>query len=294
MVRNPRVSRRMIEGYLFILPAVLVIAAFALYPALRVAVDSVTAGELSGRAGTFVGLQNYQTVLSERVFRTAIVNSVVFATAAVILHIVLGLGLGLLFSGVGSERYERIASALLMLPWTIPPVVAAIIWRLLYQPALSPYPALLSGLGVKVDWNFLANPDRAMWAVLAAYVWASAPFYFLMLMASLKAIPQSTIEASFIDGASRWQQLKHIVLPQLRNPILTMAVVSLLFSFTIYDTVWIMTGGGPLNTTEVMATNIYRTAFGNSHFELASAMGGVMVAMMMVVIAALFALMDRD
>lgn len=268
-------------GLLFQVPAMVMVGGLVLYPALNVLFMSVMGVESSTGAATFVGLSGFRSLARNAEFWQAFRNTLVFTGATVGLHVGVGLALAVMFNTRLNEGYLRISRSLLMLPWTIPPVVTALLWRLLYHPGLSPVPRLFASLGWEVQWNFLGNPKTALAAIVLANAWGSVPFYFLSIFASLRSIPRPFFEAAMIDGAGWWSTFAHVVLPFLRNSLMTMALFSSLFSFTTYDIVYIMTGGGPLGRTELLSTFIYRVAFSQFDFTVASSMGVVMLLAML-------------
>jgi len=149
-------------------------------------------------------------------------------------------------------------------------------------------------LGFDVEWTLLANPNWALMAVIIANTWFALPFYMLMILASLQAIPKQLYEAASIDGAGIFHRFRFVTIPQLRNTLITLTIFDFIGAFVFFDLIWIMTGGGPVNSTEVLATYAYRLAFERFDFGYSAAVAVLMFLVMIAFSSVLVPLMQRD
>lgn len=277
-------SGRPPQGLWFVLPAVLFFLVFSTYPTVLVILQSFTVSDFVTGRTTFAGLHNFASVLSMGEFWTALGHSLAYVLLSVALHLGLGVILASLLNQRISARFRSTARTLILLPWAITPVVVAGLWRLLYHPDLSFVPAIASSLGIHISWNYLGRPDTALFAVVAANVWAFVPFYTFMLLAKLQVVPSTLYEAAAIDGANPLQTFFSITLPQLKTTLGTLAIFDIMGTLTQFDLTWVMTRGGPLNATELLSTLVYKQAFEGFQFGLASTMSVAMFVLMIVLI----------
>lgn len=276
-------------AYLMLLPALLFITIAATYPMLEVFRIS-----LYKEPGQFVGLENFITALGDPIFRLTLKQTIIFVVISAIFHVGLGLLVALLLNEPMHPVFRIVMRSVIMLPWAVTPVVVGVIWRLLYNPYLSVIPATLSVFGLEVEWALLANPRWALMAVAVANIWFALPFYMLMVLASLQAIPTELYDAASIDGADVFQRFRFVTVPQLRNTLITLTIFDFIGAFVFFDLIWIMTGGGPVNSTEVLATYAYRLAFERFNFGYSAAVAVLMFLVMIVFSSALVLLMQRD
>jgi multiple sugar transport system permease protein len=179
------------------------------------------------------------------------------------------------------SRYIRTLRPLLILPWALPGVVAAFIWVFFYnEQGLVNQLLGLVGLDQRTAW--LANPSTALGAVMIAAAWKGFPFYFLLLLAGLQSVPVETREAAKIDGASGWQNLIYVVIPQMRTAILTSLALGLIATSNYFDGVYLMTGGGPSQSTEILPVWVYNVAFNEFNIPKASALAVIILLLVVV------------
>lgn len=272
--RSPALLRRWLgQGVLFVLPAVIVLAAVLLVPIASSIVMSFQ-NPSPGESG-FVGLENYRYILQEPAFYQALLNTAVFTAVSVGGAFLLGLAAALLVNE--RIRGRTVFRVVLLLPWVISLVVVGITWRWIYDPlygVLNYWLEQLHIISQYVAW--LGSANFAMPAVLVANIWQSSPFMMVMLLAGLQAIPEEQYEAARIDGASTWQRFRSITLPHLRYIAMIGITLDTIWMFRSFDLIQVMTAGGPLGTTEVLSTLIYREMFTNLRFGVAAAQGTVM------------------
>jgi multiple sugar transport system permease protein len=275
---------------LFLVPALIPVVVFSVLPL----VEGIYLGFTDARAGINVDLSptwldNYVRLLGNDLFWQSFQIGIIWAVTTTFLQYVLGLGLALLLEE--RLRFLWLARILALVPWAIPPVIVAIMWRLVYQPDIGLLNQSLRTFGIPVgELNWLADFNTAFPAVILVGAWAGMAQTTVALAAGLKGIAGELYEAAAVDGATTGQRFRHITWPQLR-PV-TDAIVSLNFiwNFNSFGLVYVLTEGGPGGKTMVPALFAYNEGFKYGHFGYASAMGNVMV---IVVLALLFVYLRR-
>ncbi|MGI5131284.1 ABC transporter permease subunit [Pseudonocardia sp. CA-107938] len=240
----------------FVAPAGLLIAGLILFPIVSSVVTSTT--ERHGAETVFVGLDNYVALIGDRVFHTGVLNSFVFTAYAEIFKVTLGLIAALMLHHM--RRGRAVLAGVILLPWVVPTVVTAFTWRSLFDPIFGSVNVLLtdSGIGPMLasiglvdSWpaEWLSDPQLAMPAVILVNVWKGIPFFTVTFLAGLKAIDSGLYEAAMVDGASPWQRFVHITLPGLRHVMIVTVLLSSIWTFNNFDLIWLMTQGGPGDST---------------------------------------------
>ncbi|MDI5940120.1 sugar ABC transporter permease, partial [Micromonospora sp. DH15] len=235
----------------------------------------------------FVGFANYAKVLTDLDFLAALKNTAVFISVSTVAHLVLGLAFAMmlntqLLSGVTKAIFRIVY----ILPWLFTIAVIAVIWRLLLDPAgVVNYVLQTLGL-VQEGVNWLGDPGTALWAVTFANIWSGYPFFMISLLAALQGISADLYEAAAVDGAGPLRRFLNVTLPQLRPVIVSMAVLDLIWTSQQFALIWMMTGGGPLNTTEMLSTYTYKQAF--SEYEFASASAAAVIVLLLTMVLAFF------
>lgn len=259
-------------------PSVAVLLLITLIPALALLVASFTPLQLTDPAGTFRfddPLVNYRQLLHDSRFLASVVVQFKLSASSVALQLLVGLGLALLLDG--KSRLLQGARTLFLIPMVLPPIVVALIWKIIYTPDVSPMHRALEALGLPVH-SLIANPATALWAISAADTWQWFPFTMLMVLAALQMIPDDPIEAATLEGANRWQLFRYIVLPHIQPVLVVCGLFRLIDSFKAFPLIYVLTNGGPGSVTEV--TNFYGfiQAFNFSYWGYASAIATVMLA----------------
>ena len=258
--RHRRLNRRQYIGYLFVLPAVGLLAVFQLWPIVSGILLSLEKWDGLSPSRTFVGLANYASVLTDPTFWISIRNSVVFGAAMVVIGG--GAGLGLAIVVHSRPTLSGLFRAIFFLPYMLSPVVFGYLWLWILDPSIGPLNTVLSrivGHTVSVAW--LGSPTLAFWSIAAVFVWCHWGFGFLIFLSGLQGVPQDYLDAAALDGATSLQRFRHIVWPLLIPITLVVTVVSLLLAMQIFATTLIMTNGGPGYATEVPTLLIYQEAF---------------------------------
>ena len=245
-------------GLLFMLPATLLLVVFLTYP-LGLGIWLGFTDTKVGREGMFVGLENYEFLWEDAVTRLALFNTLFYTFVASVLKFFLGLWLAILLN----ERlpFKTFFRSVILLPYIVPTALSAIAFWWLYDAQFS----IISWVLVKAGWidnyiDFLGDPWNARFSVLAANVWRGVPFVAITLLAGLQTISPSLYEAAAIDGATSWQRFRHITLPLLTPMIAVVMTFSVLFTFTDFQLIYVITRGGPLNATHLMATLSFQRA----------------------------------
>lgn len=277
---TPKRHRLELAGYYFIAPAFLMLLLVLVFPYAYTVYLSVH--DVTIRLATnFSGLKNYRNVLDTPVFFTALKNLLVLVIFSGLFQFLLGLaGALVLVKGRASSYLLR---TLLLLPWTVPGVVTALIWLWIFDGHVGILNQILVGLGIKSTYmTFLASTTYAMPSIIVADVWRGFPFVMVMLLAGLQAVPQEQYDAAAVDGASGIQQFWHVTLPNIRQVIAITLILTTIWNFKTFDLVWVLTRGGPGNATEILSTLIYRSAFTNLNFGFASAVAILMLITMLI------------
>jgi multiple sugar transport system permease protein len=289
----PTVGRRRparLGDYLFLTPAVLFVAVTVVYPLVYNVAQSfqeVGLAQIVSGGAEFVGLENYQDQLADPEFRHALFVSLVYTFATVALSCGAGLTLALLFNRVFPGR--SLLRALVLMAWILPTVVSANVWRWLLDGTYGLLNAVLSGVGlVDQDVFWLGRPGTALAAVTIATAWTFAPFAMVLWLAGLQGLSQTLYEAARIDGATAWQQFMRITLPLLRPVSLTTALLCFIYTFKTFDTVFLMTGGGPGGATRTLPIYAYQQAFEFFDFDAAAVATTVLLAVPLLLSVAYF------
>lgn len=272
------------RAFLFgLAPSLLILGAITLVPAATLLVISLTPLNLLDPVGTFRfddPLVNYRQLLDDPRFLGSLWVQLRLSLSSVTLQLVLGLAIALLLNA--NSRVLAAIRSVFLIPMVLPPIVVALIWKILYTPDVSPLHRALEQIGLPLR-SLIANPDTALWAISIAETWQWFPFTMLMVLAALQMIPDEPLEAARIDGANRWQLFRYIVLPYIRPVLVVCALFRLIDSFKAFPLIYVLTNGGPGTVTEV--TNFYGfiQAFNFSYWGYASAIAVVMLAAVFVI-----------
>lgn len=274
---------RRVEPYLFLSPTALLMLVLMLVPIVMVIGYSLMDRVIMTKESHFTGLANYVDVLTNPVFWVAVKNTTFFTGVSVVAHLVLGMGFALLLnSPLLGNTTKAIFRVIYILPWLFTVAIIAVLWRLLLNPnGVVNY--LMQNAGLvddKVEW--LASTATALYAVTFINIWSGYPFYMMSLLAGLQGIPRDLYEAAVVDGASGWQRFIHVTLPQLRPIIVSIAMLDVIFTTQQFALIWMTTGGGPINVTEMLSTFTYKLAFSKYDFATASASAVVIFGFSMV------------
>ncbi|MFI5445155.1 carbohydrate ABC transporter permease [Polaromonas sp. UC242_47] len=245
-------------GLIFMLPATALLVLFLTYP-LGLGIWLGFTDAKVGRPGAWIGLENYKFLLGDSVTQLALFNTLFYTTVASVLKFFLGLWLAILLNR--NIRFKTFFRAVILLPYIVPTALSAIAFWWIYDSQFSIISWALVKMGLIDHYiDFLGTPWHARFAVIAANVWRGVPFVAITLLAGLQTISPSYYEASAIDGATPWQQFYHVTLPLLTPIIAVVMTFSVLFTFTDFQLIYVITRGGPLNATHLMATLAFQRA----------------------------------
>jgi multiple sugar transport system permease protein len=280
--RTPLMQSKLFLGLLFMLPAAIFLLVFLSYP-LGLGVWLGFTDTRIGRAGVFVGLENYQLLWDDSIFWLSVFNTILYTVVASILKFMLGLWLALLLNE--HLPFKAIIRAIVLLPWVVPTVLSAIAFWWIYDAQFSIISWGLMKLGlIDSPINFLGNPNNARATVILTNVWRGIPFVAITLLAGLQTISPSLHEAATLDGATSWQRFRYITLPMLSPLIAVVMTFSVLFTFTDFQLIYVLTRGGPLNATHLMATLRFQRAIPGGQLGEGAAIAVAMVPFLLAAI----------
>jgi multiple sugar transport system permease protein len=265
-------------GLAWMAPAVLYLLLFSIYPlfySVNVAFTTTTAGRVG------FTLANFTRLAHDRLFFISLLQTAIFTLAALAIEFVGGLTLALAADSAARNNWPFLkqARALLLIPMLLPPVVAAVVWRLIYNPDFGVLNGTLKTLGVDTaHLTWIAGESSAMLSVIIVDVWQWTPLMFLLLLAGLQALPVEPFEAALVDGATYWQTLTRVTLPLLRPVIAVAMLLRAMDLLRVFDSIFILTNGGPGFATETASLFIYRTAFRFYDFGYAAVLSFVVLA----------------
>jgi multiple sugar transport system permease protein len=248
------------RAWLLMLPLLAVMVAVVGWPMADTVRLSFTDAKLVGTEGSFVGVANYAEMLGSRSMQSAFVITALFAFLSVAAEMVLGVLAALLLDQ--EFRGRAALRAMMILPWALPTVVNAILWRLIYNPEYGALNSLLTQLGILSEYrSWLGEPGSALWALIVADCWKNFPLVALIALAALQAVPRDIKAAAIADGAGAWSRFRFVIMPYLAGPLTIALVLRTIEAFKVFDIVWVMTRGGPANSTRTLSILVYQEAF---------------------------------
>ncbi len=266
------------KGDAFIMPAFIVLFVIIIIPVFVSIFDSFIVQE-SGQ--TILCFRNYREIFDDPYFLRTVSNTFIFTFASVIFHLVIGMIVALLLNRPG--KVFKVFQSIMLAPWTTSLVVVGLLWKWLYNIQYGIINEALLSMGfIKENLTFLVNPVLAMPSVLLANIWRGFPFIALMLLAGLQTVPKEQYEAAIVDGANSFKCFWYITIPNLHHIILVATLLDFIWNFRSFDLIKLMTDGGPGGTTEVMSTLVYRQMFNYMDFGTASALGVIMLIIVLI------------
>jgi multiple sugar transport system permease protein len=277
--RGRRLTGDLLVRYAFIAPAAIYMLAFYGYPILKNAVMSFQAYDFAtfftGRA-PFVGLDNYVATFGDPIFVRALGNTALFTVGSIIGQFVLGMGLALYFRK--QFPLSAFLRSLLLLPWLLPMIVSAAVWRWILEQDNGALNQFLSGIGLISDpIPWLNSSDTALIAVIMVNIWLGIPFNVVLLYSGLQSIPDELYEAGQLDGATGWKSFWHITLPMLRPVVSVVLLLGVIYTIKVLDLIVGLTGGGPANATQTLATRSYEMSFIEFDFGQGAALSNILI-----------------
>ncbi|MER5268989.1 sugar ABC transporter permease [Actinosynnema sp. NPDC002837] len=276
--------RRNLVGWAFLVPLVaylLLCYGYPLLTTLDLSIRDYTVRTFVHGGAQVIGLANYADVLADPVFRTALLNTVLFTVTSLVFQYTAGLALAVFFT-----RHFRLSAtlrALFLVPWLLPLIVSASTWAWMFDSEAGVVNAALSWFGVSGP-HWLTSPDWSLTSVIIANVWIGIPFNLVVLHSGLQNIPAEVHEASALDGAGSWQTFRHVTFPMLRPVSAVTLLLGLVYTLKVFDIIWIMTRGGPSGSSTTLATWSYELGFGSMlpRFGPSAAVGNVLILLAVV------------
>jgi multiple sugar transport system permease protein len=279
------------RAWLLMLPLLAVMVAVIGWPLVDTVALSFTDAKLVGTSGGYVGFENYAKMLSSSNFRSTLTTTALFAVISVTAEMVLGVAAALLLN---QQFYGRAAlRALMILPWALPTVVNATLWRLIYNPEYGALNAALSQLGlIEAYRSWLGEPGTALAAIIVADCWKNFPLVALIALAALQAVPREMNAAALVDGAGPVARFRFVTLPYLAGPLMVALVLRTIEAFKVFDIIWVMTRGGPANSTRTLSILVYQEAFSFQRAGSGASLA-LIVTLLVTVLAVAYGMMIR-
>ena len=255
-------QREQRQAWVLLAPMLLVMLLLTAWPLLRTIWLSFTDAALigSGESPAWIGLENYLYALTDPDFRASIWRTLYFTVVSVTLEGIIGVLVALLLNQKFIGR--NVLRVLVILPWALPTIVNAMMWRLNFNPDYGSINALLSQLGIIDGYrSWLGSPDAALNAVMFADIWKNYPLVTLLVLAALQSIPEDLFEAARLDGASAWRRFRAITFPAIVAPLGVALVLRTIDAFKIFDIIYVMTRGGPVDSTKTLSFFVYQESF---------------------------------
>ncbi|MDD3206443.1 MAG: sugar ABC transporter permease [Lachnospiraceae bacterium] len=273
-------------GYLFVLPAFAYMLFFVGYPIVSniiLSFQDVTLKTLKADTKAFVGFQNYiELFQQDHVLMTSLWNTLFFTVACLLFQFVIGFALAVFFNK--NFKIAKPIRGLLMMPWMIPITVTALIFKFMFGTDVGIINYFLQGLGLisnNIDW--LTNPKTAMIAVVIANIWIGIPFNMILISTGLTTIPKELYESASIDGANKFHLFTKITLPLLKPTIESVLILGFIYTFKVYDLIYVMTSGGPVNSTQVLSTYSYKLSFELFKYSKGAAVANILFVILFII-----------
>lgn len=264
------------EAIMLVIPSLIPVILFSVAPLLIGIFMAFTDNTLKRNHETqFIGFDNFVRLMSDTYFWESFKIGMIWAFSVTILQLLAGMGLALLLNS--NLKFQGFTRLLALLPWAMPPVVVAIMWKMIYSPNAGPLNAFLGSVGLPSDTNWLGDFSTALPAVIVVGVWVGMPQTTITLLAGMQQIPEELNEAAEVDGANAWLVFRSITLPSLKPIIASITSLNFIWNFNSFGLVYVMTEGGPGGKTMLPMLFTYIEAFKNRNIGYAAAMGDLLV-----------------
>lgn len=272
-------------GLLYVLPAFLYMLYFVGYPIIQniiLSFQDVNMRTLIAPEKPFAGLQNYIDIFRDQVFIQSLTNTLLFTVSCLVIQFLIGFMLALLFNQhfTGAKPIR----GLLMMPWMIPITVTALMFKFIFGTDVGILNYILRSIGLiqeNIEW--LTTPGTAMFAIVCANIWIGVPFNMILISTGLTTIPRDLYESASIDGAGKVQTFFRITVPLLKPTIESVLILGFIYTFKVFDLVYVMTSGGPVNSTHMLSTYSYRLSFEMFKYSKGAAVANVLLVILMIV-----------
>lgn len=291
--RMPRAGERLF-GYALLAPTLALLCVVILYPladGVRISLLRYKLTDPNGKR--FIGLDNYRTLFQDEEFWHVFRTTAIWTVSNVVAQLVLGLALALLLNEQLKAR--GLFRSMALIPYIVPSVCAALIWRWMYDGSSGIINSVLVKLGIIDQYRpWLGDVSTALPAVIIESIWKGTPFVMILLLAGLQTIPPEFYEAGALDGASTWRRFTDITLPLLQPSIAVATILTTVYTVNNFNAIWLMTRGGPLGSTDILFTKAYKTAFESYNFGMAAAISVVLFGILAVFGAIYIFLVERQ
>ncbi len=281
------------RGLLLLVPTLLVMAVFTVYPLFDALRMSFTNENLLRNTSEFIGLENYRRLMTDDVFWLSFRHSIVLVVVVIFLQFVLGLILAWAMSQdlPGMTLFKSV----IMASWVIPVAATVIMFKFMAQPDVGLINIIVQALGFEnLNRYWFGDLTFAFPFIILLHLWRNVPFYGIAFLAAMQAIPNSYYEAAEIDGANAWSKFRYITLPGIRNMIVVMVTIHVLWTFNNFDIVFLSTGGGPVNRTDVLPVYVYRQSWNSYQVGYASSIGTIMLIVLMIYFIIYLRISERE
>lgn len=279
-------------AWLFLIPGLLILLVFMAYPFAYGIYISMTDAFVGFANWSFIWLENYRRLLEDPVFRKTVRNTFIYGIGTVPFKLVFGLWLAVVLNQ--TFRFSRLFRAFLLLPWIVPTAISALAFLMLFNGVMSPISWVLEDWGViSGNINFLGDPINAIISLCVANIWRGIPFFGISILAGLQAVPEELNEAAALDGANTWQRFWSVTWPVIRDITLIATLFSIIWTFADFQLVYVLTKGGPANSTHVFGTYSYQT-LGFTDIGTAAAISIYMVPILAVLAILLLRFVRRE
>lgn len=272
-------------GLLYVLPAFIYMLIFVGYPIFQnliLSVQDVTMRNLISPDKAFVGFQNYIDIFQDKVFLRSLYNTLIFTVGCLAIQFLIGFLLALFFNQ--NFKFAKPIRGLLMMPWMIPITVTALMFKFIFGTDVGILNYIFSSLGLiqeNIEW--LTTPGTAMLAIICANIWIGIPFNMILISTGLTTIPKELYESAAIDGAGKVQTFFKITLPLLKPTIESVLILGFIYTFKVFDLVYVMTSGGPVNSTHMLSTYSYKLSFEMFKYSKGAAVANVLLVILLIV-----------
>jgi ABC-type sugar transport system permease subunit len=288
-----RAWRRYRAGMFFVLPALLLYLVFMVYPFFQSIYLSFTSWNGASPVKEWIGLDNYRALIRDPMLWLSLRHNLIWVIVGTVAPIVIGMGLALLLWR--RPKGFTLFRTVYFMPQVLSTVVIGIVWNWIYNPIFGILNTGLDAVGLEgVSRGWLGDPDVALYAVLIAAIWATIGFTFVIFLAGLQNVSKDLLEAATIDGANAWQRFWNVTVPQMAGVINIVVAFLLIGGFNVFDIIFVMTGGGPANATEVIATYTYKEAFTQNNIGYASTLSLVMTVISLIASVTFIRLRERQ
>ncbi len=277
-------------AFLLLLPQIVITLVFFFWPAYQALIDSFFYGDAFGRIHRFAGIRNYIDLFRSNLYLKSLVISFLFSLLVTAFVMIIGLVVALLVHK--AKKGKSIFKTSFVWPYAVAPAVSAMLWRFVFDPSVGWGTLAFNALGV--DWNYLVHPKQALLLIVLASSWQQFSYNFLFYFASIMSIPESLLEAAYLDGASGWQVFKDIILPLLAPVSFYLLVVNIIYAFfDTFGVISVITQGGPGRATQTLVYKVYTDGFIGMNFSSSAAQSVLLMFIVMLLTLVQFKYLDK-